>query len=73
MYNIRREKGFTLVEVMVVAFVLAILASIMVMAYSQVREAAETHLCVANQRTIYEAAVMYTLNEPGSLKKVGTA
>ncbi len=65
------NRGFTLIEVMIVAFVLAVIAGISVMAYMRTIEVAQAKLCTANQKVIYEAAVLYTLSEPTSLRNIG--
>jgi prepilin-type N-terminal cleavage/methylation domain-containing protein len=61
------KKGFTLVEVMVVAAVLAILATIALYTFVRVSDTAKKMLCLGNQRVIYEAAVLYGLYEPDNL------
>ncbi|MGB2630396.1 MAG: prepilin-type N-terminal cleavage/methylation domain-containing protein [Candidatus Omnitrophota bacterium] len=65
------KKGFTLVEVMIIAFVLAILTAIAISTYSNVSENAQKSVCLLNQKTIYEAAVLFELGEPDSLINKG--
>ncbi|MGB3242509.1 MAG: prepilin-type N-terminal cleavage/methylation domain-containing protein [Candidatus Omnitrophota bacterium] len=65
------NRGFTLLEVMIVALVLSIMAGMTVMTFQKVRDTAWTKLCCANQKVIYGAAVMYTLNESDPLNDMG--
>ncbi|MFQ5952109.1 MAG: competence type IV pilus major pilin ComGC [Candidatus Omnitrophota bacterium] len=71
MPNLSSKKAFTLVETMIVAAVLAVLATIALMTFVKARESAWVHLCKANQKAVYEAAVLYTLQEPDSLRNAG--
>ena len=68
MPDIRSQKGLTLLEVMIVAAVIGALSGIVMLSFTTVRESAQVSLCCSNQKTIYEAAVMYELNEPDALK-----
>ena len=69
--NMRSQKGFTLVEVMIVAAVMGFLAAIALIGYSRAQEGAQIAICRGNQKAIYEAAVLYALNEPDSLENKG--
>mgnify|MGYP001156506909 FL=1 len=53
----KNNKGFTLVELMVVVVILGILVAIAVPVYNSVTGTAEANACKANQRTI-ESAIM---------------
>lgn len=53
----RNNKGFTLVELMIVVVIIGILIAIAVPIYNSSTASAEANACKANQRTI-EAAIM---------------
>ena len=55
----RRELGFTLVELMVVLFIIAILVTIAYPVYSLAREVAWKNTCKANLRIIDGAVLIY--------------
>lgn len=54
-----RNKGFTLVELMVVVAIIIILAAILIPRYLDVTESAKTAKCSANQKTLEAANGMY--------------
>ncbi|MCU0613292.1 MAG: prepilin-type N-terminal cleavage/methylation domain-containing protein, partial [Candidatus Eisenbacteria bacterium] len=54
-----RNKGFTLVELMVVVAIIIILAAILVPRYLDVTATAKTARCHANQRTLEGAGAMF--------------
>lgn len=63
----RNEKGFTLVELMVVVVIIGILVAIAVPVYNQVTARAERGACEANLRTIDGAIQQYLMVEDLSL------
>lgn len=60
------QKGFTLVELMVVVVIIGILVAIAVPVYNSVTEKAELSAMEANLRTIDGAIMMYAANNDGA-------
>lgn len=58
---IARERGFSLVEIMVVIFIIALLVSLALPSWMNARSRAQTRTCVANLRQIHQAKEMYAL------------
>ena len=56
------QKGFTLVELMVVVVILGILVAIAVPLYNAQTEKAKTTTCQANQRIIESAIVQWSMD-----------
>ena len=66
-----RQKGFTLVELMVVVIIIGVLIAIAVPVYSTTQARAKETVCQANQRMIEGAAITWFLAVPGrELEKV---
>ena len=62
----KNNKGFTLVELMVVVVILGILVAIAVPVYNSVTGTAEANACKANQRTIESAIMQWYADESNS-------
>ncbi|MDI6891854.1 MAG: prepilin-type N-terminal cleavage/methylation domain-containing protein [Actinomycetota bacterium] len=60
---LKREKGFTLVELMVVALIIGILVGIAVPVFNVARATAQKRTCQANLRTIDGAITTYNATE----------
>lgn len=58
---VARNRGFTLVEIMIVVFIIAILVSLALPSWMNARARAQTRTCVANLRQIHQAKEMYAL------------
>ena len=58
----RRRYGFTLIELLVVVAIISLLISILLPALSRAREQARVTVCLANLRTIGQAANAYLLD-----------
>jgi len=56
---LRNQKGFTIMELMIVIVIIGVLAAIGVPAYKSMTDRARKTACEANQRTIFTAVAMY--------------
>ncbi len=67
---LRKEKGFTLIELMVVILIIAILIAIAVPVFNLARDGAYKRTCQANLRTLESAIQTYNATEerwPGAI------
>lgn len=60
--NIRRKKGFTLVEIMIVVLIIGILLAIAVPNFIKARETSRTKSCIANLRQIDAAKEQWAMD-----------
>jgi prepilin-type N-terminal cleavage/methylation domain-containing protein len=64
----RNNKGFTLVELMVVLLIIGILVAIAIPIYNRTTDNAYKKTCYANQRTIEGAAAQWAADKDKTLK-----
>lgn len=63
MNRIRKSKGFTLVEIMIVVLIIGILLAIAVPNFIKARESSRAKTCVANLRQIEAAKEQWAMEE----------
>src|SRR5437588_13116966 len=63
----KKQRGFTLVELLVVIGIIALLVGILLPALNKARRAAETVQCAAQMRQLTTSCLMYAQQNRGSL------
>lgn len=58
----QNKKGFTLIEIMIVAAIIALLAVIAIPAFTQARTKSQANICISNLRVIAQAKNEYMLD-----------
>jgi len=62
----RDERGFTLIELMIVILVILVLAAILLPQFGLARERARKATCVSNQRNLETSVAMWQTDNPGT-------
>ena len=70
MKNKKKNKGFTLIELVIVIAIIAILISIAAMKYSSTNLAAEAAAHNANVKVLKSAGILYLIDHPDSDKTI---
>ncbi|HLW48970.1 MAG TPA: type II secretion system protein [bacterium] len=63
--TVRSERGFTLIELMIVILVILVLAAILLPQFGLARERARKATCVSNQRNLETAVALWQTDNPG--------
>ncbi|HLY24065.1 MAG TPA: type II secretion system protein, partial [bacterium] len=62
----RDERGFTLIELMIVILVILVLAAILLPQFGLARERARKASCVSNQRNLETSVAMWQTDNPST-------
>ncbi len=70
MFSIRRQQGFTLIELMVVVVIIGILVSIGILVYGGVQQRARDTADEANVRTLNSATLQWMMQDESNDPRV---
>jgi prepilin-type N-terminal cleavage/methylation domain-containing protein len=71
MSKMHEDRGFTLIELMIVILVILVLAAILLPQFGLARERARKASCVSNQRNLETAVAMWQTDNPGTVLTQG--
>lgn len=66
------QKAFTLLELLVVIAIIGVLSAVLLTQYSQIREHGWSTRCKANLRTLYQAALNFSVANGGTYPRAGS-
>jgi prepilin-type N-terminal cleavage/methylation domain-containing protein len=72
MKTFRNNKGFTLIELMIVVVIIGILAAIAIPNFLKVQNKAKTKACLSNRKVIYDACNKYLMDESDDVSTSAT-
>ena len=72
MNNMKNQKGFTLIELMIVIAIIGILAAIAIPQFSQYRARGYMAACRSDAKNAYTAVVLYMTDNPGTANPLET-
>jgi prepilin-type N-terminal cleavage/methylation domain-containing protein len=67
LHNVNRDRGFTLVELLVVIGIIALLISILLPSLNQARRSAKSVVCASNVRSITQGMMLYANEFNGAI------
>jgi len=73
MYSIRKSKGFTLIEILIVVIILGILAAIVIPQFSNASTSAKTSAVTSTAQSLRQQVALYKLQHNDTLPPAGAA
>ena len=72
MKNFRNNKGFTLIELMIVVVIIGILAAIAIPNFLKVQNKAKDKACLSNRKVLYDACNKYLMDTSADVSASGS-